>query len=524
MSDKYIYRREQQLENTNNLENIFVCRAQKWQMDNYTVALESGIYQATAGGELLKKMIDMVAEAQKSVCVHSFLIQKTGLITELVDAQARGVKVFVLTAANVRLETKMYEEEGERYIEGDYNKMLNEDFKGRFVHRSADTFHAKYLITDEKNGVLCSNNFTENGFFRNPEVAVVLNQAQANELYQHFVYEFWERATDEQTNEPIFAKVTVANCFKLANFEHIYSTLGAKNTLQQALLAAVKSAKYEIIISAYAFDDSLDILKAVAVKISEGVKVKILARWSEPLLIKDIAFLRNNGAEIYAQPQLHGKFLIIDGSEGYIFTANFQLNDFQKSINVGLRLSIAQTNSLLVLAESWMSLAKYKWAAMAKISEILDYVHIKNNRFEALKIEAEKRTEMTRGIKSCKDFINAWGQQLKSSGKAKLDIFIIQLELARKEFLDNKERKYEFTRHLAGVYLVEEIRFVKEAKQNDKNNTPAPPKQQRGQKIIAIGGSTNVEDWENYYHTLKSNSDWASYDFVCAINLPNNDK
>ena len=159
------------------------------------------------------------------ICLQSFLIQDTELIYSLLRATERKVKVFVLSSAEARLKDKIEEETD--FIKENYIKLLENKFKNHFIHRTAENFHAKYLLIDPKThpkGFICTNNFTMNGFVKNPELAVELDKTQCEELFKIFVYHFWEHATDEQTATKEFNKIKPATKFSLPKLDSILLT------------------------------------------------------------------------------------------------------------------------------------------------------------------------------------------------------------------------------------------------------------------------------------------------------------
>ncbi|HLP21207.1 MAG TPA: phospholipase D-like domain-containing protein, partial [Chitinophagales bacterium] len=134
---------------------------------------------------LENKVVTIINAAQEMICLQSFLIQDSDIINALVTAvEQRKVRVFVLSASNVRLKDNMEEEPD--FKRADYVQMLEKKFRYNFVHRSSENFHAKFIVADAQTkplGLICTNNFTTMGFAKNVEAGVLLSPEQCLELY-----------------------------------------------------------------------------------------------------------------------------------------------------------------------------------------------------------------------------------------------------------------------------------------------------------------------------------------------------
>ncbi len=308
------------------------------------------VIESGKDGVLLSKMIEAIDKADELICLQSFLIQDTELIDSLLRATERKVKVFVLSSAEARLKDRIEEETD--FIKENYIKLLENKFKNHFIHRTAENFHAKYLLIDPKThpkGFICTNNFTMNGFVKNPELAVELDKTQCEELFKIFVYHFCEHATDEQTATKEFDKIKPASKFSLPKLDSILLTSpnDQYNTLNNALLNAVTKAKKSISFSTFLLDNNEGILNAIIVRAKQGFEVKLFCRPGERQFNEQLKTLLEAGVKIYFHPLLHAKSILIDKKEGYIFTSNLVEKGLKTGLEVGLKLSDNQTNDLL---------------------------------------------------------------------------------------------------------------------------------------------------------------------------------
>jgi phosphatidylserine/phosphatidylglycerophosphate/cardiolipin synthase-like enzyme len=319
------------------------------------------VLQSSSDKVVFDIVLFFIKSAKESICLQSFLIQDTAIIDELVKATERGVRVFVMSSAEARLKPTIEEEQD--FITENYKKMLNEKFKFRFVHRSAENLHAKFIVIDGKmnpKGMIFTNNFTENGFFKNPEISVFLTTEQSKELYDIFVYYFWEKTTDEQTASNEFEKVKPLGIAELPDLKHIL--LSSDRSLKNTILRAIEKTQSNIILSTFTIDKDYEICKLIGEKQKEST-LTIFTRSNERQLQDQIKDFIDNGAEIFLHQATHAKFILIDGKEGYVFTSNFNQNDFEIGFNIGIKLSAQQVDELAKIAEQWRKTMPQKWVA-----------------------------------------------------------------------------------------------------------------------------------------------------------------
>jgi len=333
---------------------------------------------------LLSKIIETIDGATEFICLQSYLIQDTALIDALLRAvNERKVRVFILGSAEARLKDTI--EEDSDFIRTAYIQLINTKFKNHFVHRVAENFHAKYILIDPKtkpNGFICTNNFTEKGFTKNPELAIMLSKEQCADLYRIFVYHFWEQASDEQTASSEFDKVRPAAKFTLPSMRAILLTSpnSEYNTLGDSLLEAVNAAKESIFLSTFLLDKNEALLREIQEKAKNGLSITLFCRPIEKQFNEHLKELLSCGIEIYFHPFTHAKTLLIDNSVGFLFTANLTLNGLSRGLEVGVRLSKEQTDALSKIHRGWKTNFPYKAIKQVPVQTINDYFIFKNNR------------------------------------------------------------------------------------------------------------------------------------------------
>lgn len=323
---------------------------------------------------LLSKIIKAIDSAEDIICMQSFLIQDTILIDALVRAvELRGVRVYVLSSVEARLKEKIQYETD--FIKADYIQLLETKFKNRFIHRAAENFHGKYILIDigrKAKGFICTNNFTENGFTKNPELAVELNKAQCDELFKVFVYHFWEHSTDEQTATKEFDKVKPVNKYALPKLEHVLLTSPNPkgNSLNSALALAVSKAKKTILFSTFLLDKNTELIKVIKEKAKQGLNVTLFCRPIERQFDEQLKELLESGVQVFFHPLIHAKSLLVDSKEGFVFTANLVVTGLEKGLEVGINLDEQQISDLLRIYENWKINFPSRALKVAKVKDL----------------------------------------------------------------------------------------------------------------------------------------------------------
>jgi hypothetical protein len=471
------------LQNQNTLDYIFLKNGD-WQPKNVE---NTTILQASSDKVVFNKVILLIQNAKEIICLQSFLIQDTAIIDELIKATERGIRVFITSSVEARLKPTIEEEES--FIKENYKKMLNEKFKFHFVHRSAESFHAKFIIIDGKTnpqGIIFTNNFTENGFFKNPELAVVLTKEQAQELYKVFVYYFWERTTDEQTAEHEFESVKPLGKFELPNLQHIL--LSTDKSLKKAVVQAIEKAENEIALSTFTIDSEYEISKAIVTKQQKKVALTIFTRLNNKQLQSHVKRFTDKKADVFLHPTTHAKFILIDNTEGYIFTANFNQSDFEVGFNVGLKLSKQQVLELSTIIQSWKSKMPYEWLNAQSISLLSEYWVFENEKLVNKKVELVKVETEKKQVKTVEDFIGLFKKQRNfadNSFQRQELTLSADLEDFKGDLTDNET--YDVQEN-GNVKFVTE--FEKMGSKDKKNNSVKVEKR----KFVLISPNENVEN------------------------------
>lgn len=406
------------------------------------------IFESGEQKTLFSKIISAIDKAQEFVCLQSFLIQDSALINSLLKAVERKVKVFVLSSAEARLKDRIEEETD--FIKANYIQLIDKKFRNHFVHRTAENFHAKYILIDPKTnpkGFICTNNFTENGFSKNPELAVELNKEQCEELFKVFVYHFWEHSTDEQTATTEFEKVKPANKFSLSKLYNLLLTSpnSELNTLNEALKNAVRNGKKSISLSTFQLDKNTELIKTILEKAKQGIEVMLFCRPTEKQFNEQLKDLLEAGVQIYFHSLIHAKSLLIDENIGFVFTANLTDNGLEKGLEVGVKLNEQQTADLQKIHTNWKKDFQSKAIRIANIKDLKELEVFKVGKLTKKILLDDSKEEKRKTIKvsGLLSFFNQKPELKDNSTKSLKLRLTAEIESLPKDIKANGTDKFE---------------------------------------------------------------------------------
>ena len=135
---------------------------------------------------------------------------------------------------------------GELLFKNTNKYFLDESSYKEFADEMTNPILQHYKITIPERSKLIE-------MYSKPELAVELNKEQCEELFQVFVYHFWEHSTDEQTATDGFEKVKPANKFSLPTLKQILLTSPntKNNSLNETLKKSIKNAQKSISFSTF---------------------------------------------------------------------------------------------------------------------------------------------------------------------------------------------------------------------------------------------------------------------------------
>lgn len=500
---------KQTFRNEEILDNVFVPTTNNWQSTEgqQLTIMESGPKQV-----LFYSIIDYIQQAEEMICLQSFLIQDTTIIDALIEASQRGVKVFILDAAETRLKTQAHPED-DSFIADEYKEMINMKFRRHFVHRQAVNLHAKFILIDPRsnnaNGFLFTGNFNEKPFKENPELGVELDEVQTNELFKLFVYHFWEHTTDEQNDSKTFDKVRPANKFQAPKLHHILCT--SPNTdlsnLKSTLITAISNTQTSISFSTFGFDMQHELAIEILNKIKSGVEVTIYCRPREKTIVNHISELHKAGAKVYCHPLIHAKSLIVDDKEAYIFTANFEKHGMDTGFEVGVPLSNRQTKDLRGIHNKWKQDFPLIFHSQKSVQEISNYNTFKNKVLESDEILETKEVLQKKEITKLLDIITFFKDDNGTTNFEKHKNLKVDKVATLKAFTENESVKLKHIDEVISQVLIKKTITSKKKKGKDRSQESEIEWRASGKLVVNV-------DWvkSNKEEFLQNiNTKWSEY-------------
>lgn len=336
-----------------------------------------GLYQS--GDEVLTQRIrSIISGAEDFICLSSFIIQDSEIIDEIKKSYSRGVRVYILTSAEVNADDPAEEIEGtveDRKIAG---RKLLADLGGKTLIKTGENLHSKFILSDpltKPRGMMFTANLTVRAINQNLELAVELSREEVLELYRQFLIGFWVVAarTLSLSGDAGNSLKAARNYPKFAGKEYtpkeIRWTIGTRCLIKEEVLDAIASAKESISLSAWTIDLTHPVAKSLIEKLSAGIEVTIFTR-SHPKNIEFINEIIKKGGKVYCHPLLHAKSLIVDNRYAMVMTANIAKLGLDEGFETGVILKAKQIMVLKNIHEEWKKRAKYISESQVKLVEI----------------------------------------------------------------------------------------------------------------------------------------------------------
>ena len=319
-------------------------------------------------GALRQRVVNLIAGARETLCVCSFIIADEAVQQALLEAVGRGVRVYALTAADLKLKPGGDEDEDgdgewtheDRIREG--HKQMLDSFTGRITLRSSGHYHAKYVIADGQRGLLTTCNLTTKAMMENPELGVVLDANTCADLMQTFQYQFWEQAGQELMRKDTLDAVQAAKRFdepvpgNTSLLRCTYTT-DKRSGLLDEVLALIDRAERTLWVTSYGWGHP-DVMSALKAKAAAGVSVHVIGRNHRgPFHTNPMLDLAEGGCQVRGLRLIHAKSLLIDPgaahAAGLVMSANVDQVSLGTSHDVGVRLEGEDVAALHTILEGW---------------------------------------------------------------------------------------------------------------------------------------------------------------------------
>ncbi|APR86264.1 Hypothetical protein A7982_11613 [Minicystis rosea] len=356
------------------------------------------ILQAEESGALARAVAEIIEGAREVVLVSSFLFADDATERALLDAAKRGVRVYLLVATEARLEKEVRGDDsfGQKVV--DEHKGLLDRLAGWVYVRSAEHFHAKFVVADPKirpRGVLLTANLTWEALTRNHELGVLLGTDEARALAALFTWAFWESAQRELLAAGSLPPVTVAGRISLPpHSASLVATAAERRDLRAAVLETIRGAQRMLVVATFGIDDR-EVIEALAERARSGVVVTLLVRHPRPTMFETLRELVHRDVCVLGVSRfLHGKAIIADGRRGLVMTANLQEHGLDKGFEVGVQLTGDDAAALDRMLASWQRGATSLLCASTRLGDARGSMHVMNGKdYREISVELDGRVD-----------------------------------------------------------------------------------------------------------------------------------
>jgi cardiolipin synthase len=356
------------------------------------------ILQAEESGVLGRTVAEIIERARDVVLVSSFLFADTATERALIEAAKRGVRVYLLVATEARLDREIRSDDSFGIKTVEEHKRLLDRLAGWVYVRSAEHFHAKFVIADPKtrpHGALLTANLTREALTRNHELGVRLGPDEARALALLFTWAFWESAQRELLAAGSLPPVTAAMRIPLPPpAANIVATAGTRQDLRAAVVETIRGARRSLVVATFGIDDR-EVVDALAERARDGVAVTLLVRHPRATMFETLRELVHADLNVLGAGEfLHGKAIVADDERGLVMTANLQAHGLDHGFEVGVRLTGDDAAALGQMLASWQMGAQSQLRASARLREVRGSLQMMNGKgYRDLSVEPEGRVE-----------------------------------------------------------------------------------------------------------------------------------
>lgn len=329
--------------------------------------LASGLYRIGPAESLRRALLNAIDSAQQVVLIASFLFSDEEIAKALLRGAKRGVRVYVITASETRLNSLPKEEDAFEQRMVQEHKRLLDSLADAVLLRSAEHFHAKFLIVDPRGpqprGFLSTANFNP-ALREGVELGIALDADMIEALSHWFSWVFWHEAEHELSGKGRLARVELPpGSVSEPKHKGIWVTTRSHTSLGAAVLRIVEESSRELIVSSYGFELEHAVVARLIEKAKQGQKVTVYTR-PRPAVARAVAEMSAAGVRVFAHDKLHAK-AVLSEREGIILTANLEAHGLDQGFEVGVQLSPTAMADLRATFEQWQSQFPWQFASTA---------------------------------------------------------------------------------------------------------------------------------------------------------------
>jgi cardiolipin synthase len=325
-------------------------------------------------------VIEVIDKARQTVALTSFLLEDGQVIEALLNAARRGVRVYVLNAAEARLEREQNEDsEFDRKVLEEHKRMLNR-LAGHVLVRTARHYHAKAVVADAPHGpgVLLTANLTQQALERNEEMLVTLTPAECEQMWKWIRRAFWEEAEHELQAASRLASVKPLERVGQVGggaAGRVVATSAGTQLIRDAAMELVRGARASLVVASFGWAVDHPLVKLLAERARSGLNLTVLAR-IRPAAMPALLALREAGATVYGFTWLHAKAIWSDTNEALVMSANLEQHGLDQGFELGVRLEGARAEAVAGVLSGWAAAAPARLEVKARLGDATSRVEL----------------------------------------------------------------------------------------------------------------------------------------------------
>lgn len=326
--------------------------------------MAAGVWRTGPGLLWRNELTRALDQAVEVVLVCSFLLADEALADAMLRAAQRGVRVYVLTASDKRIGGQVREDDlFDQRMEAEHKRLL-ERLAGQVLLRCAEHIHAKFVVTDPQSvrqarAWLSTANFNK-ALQDGVELGVVLVGQDAYDLAACFNWAFWCEAEHELQGPRRLGAIRRGHPAAPPRPEsaRVFATLCDGTALREQVLAMIRGARGDILVSSYGLSAEHAAVAALAEAARRGVHVTVLTR-PRPAVAAAVALLAGAGATVLAHDKLHAKALVVDG-QALVMSANLEAHGLDGGFEAGALLPAGAARAVAATLLDWIE--TFPWA------------------------------------------------------------------------------------------------------------------------------------------------------------------
>ena len=341
--------------------------------------IDGVVYQAGDGGALRQAVVDVIDGASDMVVIATFILASEHVERALLAAAGRGVRVYLLTASEMRLQRSPPPWAETDVLRVNQHMALLDRLAGQALVRTASGFHLKAVIADPRTqprGLVSTANFVDVDLEANTELAVRLTAGEVQALFHVLRWHFWEGSQHELLRKGMLRAITPLGS---VNWHHPTGPVLTMNRHGDQIsdrIVELLGSSERIVMSNFGWAADHPVVAAACAAAQRGYAVSVLARAAEraknsaPALLE----LADAGVQVIGHPRMHAKVVWVPQGRAIVHTMNFMHAHDDHQLEVGVELDGERADLVGRVVGDWLNSGAWRLQTTARLAGAGDRV------------------------------------------------------------------------------------------------------------------------------------------------------